>query len=262
MDISPAIISAISAAVLVPFFMALMRRIKVLRHEPKSSRSFAELHREYGRWELLSVPLSILFVSAWTLLIWYALSYVYAQQLAQLEPSRFIVALPDLLWVIPALFFAIFLAALPFHFLYLALLGRRRYAEYTEYSNQKFRLDTWKLFRYLGNCLLPVCLLLTLLALDSYARITDDEFVVNDFAGLGEKSYSLQQVRQLELVGSLSAPDGEIVEPAYYVIRFSGDEDYSFRNSPSETPLARQRRIVEHVAALTGLEIVRRDPPR
>ena len=46
MDLSPAILSAFAAALAVPLFLALMRRIKSFQHKPDSTRSFAALARE------------------------------------------------------------------------------------------------------------------------------------------------------------------------------------------------------------------------
>ncbi len=255
MDISPAILSVIIAILSVPMVLALMRRIRSLRHEPNAGKSFAELSREYGRWEILSIPLSLTLVLILALPIWLTLRLIYRQQLASLEPAQFLLFLPDILWVTPALFFALFLSALPFQVVYRALLGRRRYGEYTEYLNQKFRLDTWKLFRYLGNLMLPICLLLTILALDCYVRITGDSIVVNNFLGFGEKSHALSAVRKVELVNFSAAATGDRVGREHYVIEFADGGGYSFANFPGETSLDRQRLIAVHVARSAGVKI-------
>jgi len=262
MDITPAIFSAITAIVSVPFFMALMRRIGPLRHEPGPGKSFAELQREYGRWEVLSIPLSLTFVSLLSLMLWSVLRMTYHDYLARFDASILVVALPDILWLSPALFFALFLSALPFHFLYLALLGRRRYAEYIEYTNQKFRLNTWRLFRYLGNLLLPLCLVLTLLALDCYLRVSADALIVNRYLGLGEKSYAFASVRQIRLIRPAAAGVDGGGPGAHYVFEFASGERYSFRDSLGEVPLARQRQVAARVARAAGIDIAIEEAPR
>ena len=151
---------------------------------------------------------------------------------------------------------------MPFHFLYLALLGRRRYAEYIEYTNQKFRLNTWKLFRYLGNLLLPLCLLLTLLALDCYLRVTADGLIVNRYFGLGEKSYAFSSVRRISLIWPAAAGEGVLGGGAHYVIEFADGERYSFRDALGDVPLARQRQVSTHVARASGVGISVDEAPR
>ncbi len=260
MDLSPAIVSAIAAALAVPLFMAMMRRIKSFRHKPDSSRSFAELAREYQKWEYFGVIASFTLVAAITYGLGILLEALYSKRLDEFGMDRFVLSLPAVAWFIPALFLALFIASIPLHYLFLGLLGRRRYAEYTEYGNQKFKIDSWKLFRYLGYLLLPLCLVLTVLAFDTYARVTERSFVVNAFLGIGEKSYRFNQLVELELIESFEAPNGDIVRRPYYVVSFDDGEAYDFRKSPLELDLEQQRRLVLFLSDASGLPVVIRDP--
>ena len=252
MDLTPAIMSAVAAAFAVPLFMALARRVKALRHDPDPRKSFAELEREYARWELWSLPLSLLLVSLLAGAFWFALHAIYLRRIDALEPSLLTLALPPLAWVAPALFFAIFAAALPLHAIYRLLLGRRRYLEYTEYGNQKHRLDSARLFRYLANALLPLCLAMTLLAFDCYARVTESELRVNDYLGIGETRLRLDEVARIERV---ETPGG-----AHYVLRFADGAVFDFRRFPGDVSLAQQRRIARRAAVASGVAIVRTAP--
>ena len=152
------------------------------------------------------------------------------------------------------LFLSLFLVAIRLHFLYLVLLGRIRYTEYIEYGDQKMRSDTWKLFRYLGNLLIPLCLLATFLSLDTCTRVTDDTIVVNDFLGIGEIEYEFDQLQAVDLVESLVAPNGESVASNHYVIRFSDGRVFDFRKSPTETSFQQQQVLVRYLLEKTGLE--------
>ena len=256
MDLTPAIMSAVAAAVAAPLFMALARRVKTLRHEPDPRKPFAELERAYARWELWSVPLSLVLVSLLGGAFWFALHAIYLRRMEALEPSLLTLALPPLAWVAPALFFAIFAAALPLHAIYRLLLGRRRYAEYIEYGNQKFGLDSARLFRYLANAMLPLCLGLTLLAFDCYARITERELIVNDFLGVGETRHRLDAVTRIER----NEPDGHAADGAFYVLHFADGAVFDFRRFPGDAGLAQQRRIVRLAAAASQIEIMRLAP--
>lgn len=260
MNLSPAIVSAITAAISVPLFMALMRRIKLLRHVPKSEKSFAELAREYARWDLIALAIAVVAVALITAVLWQLLEAIYRQQVAHLEPSRYLLTMPSIVWAIPAFFFAIFISALPSHYLLSSLLGARRYAEYIEYGNQKFQIDSWKLFRIMSNLLLPLCLALTFLALDNYARVSDRAFVVNRYFGIGETAYAFDRIESVVLVKSFIAPNGDPVRRPHYVIRFDDGAEFNFRNTLFETEIGYQRELAEFTAAAAGIEIVSADP--
>ncbi len=250
MDLTPAIMSAVAAAIAAPLFMALARRVKALRHEPDPRQPFAELERRYARWELYSVPLSLLLVTLLGGVFWFALHGIYLARIEALEPGLLTLALPPLAWVAPALFFAIFAAALPLHGIYRLLLGRRRYLEYVEYGNQKHRLDSARLFRYLANALLPLCLAMTLLAFDCYARVTDRELIVNDYLGVGETRHRLDAVMRIEVIENGAGA-------AHYVLRFDDGAVFDFRRFSGATSIAQQRRIARLAAVASGIEVSR-----
>ncbi len=256
MDLTPAIMSAVAAAIAAPLFMALARHVKVLRHEPDPRKPFVELEQEYARWELWSVPLSLVLVSVLGGAFWFALHAIYLRRIEALEPSLLTLALPPLAWVAPALFFAIFAAALPLHAIYRLLLGRRRYAEYIEYTNQKFSLDSARLFRYLANAMLPLCLGLTLLAFDYYARVTERELIVNDYLGVGETRHRLDAVKRIERIEL----DGEVVRGAFYVLHFADGLVFDFRRFSGDVGFAQQRRIARLAAAASDVAISRVAP--
>ncbi len=140
------------------------------------------------------------------------------------------------------------------HAIYRLLLGRRRYAEYTEYGNQKFRLDSARLFRYLANAMLPLCLGLTLLAFDCYARVTERELIVNGFLGVGETRHRLDAVARIERIET--AGDAG----AHYVLRFGDGAIFDFRRFPGDASLAQQRQIARRAASASGIEIRRVAP--
>ncbi len=257
MDLTPAIMSAVAAAIAAPLFMALARRFKALRHEPDPRKPFAELERKYARWELWSVPLSLLLVSLLGGAFWFVLQVIYLRRIDALEPSLLTLALPALAWVPPALFFAIFAAAVPLHLIYRLLLGRRRYAEYTEFGNQKFRLDSARLFRYLANSMLPLCLGLTLLAFDCYARVTERELIVNGYLDFGETRHRFDEIIRIERV---EATGGTSARDAHYVLSFTDGAVFDFRRFPGDASLAQQRRIARLAAAASGIAISRVAP--
>ncbi len=220
MDISPATIGAISAAIAVPLFMELMRNVDGLKHSPNSEKSLEELTQEYGRWEKAASFLLIVFVVAIGFTLWKGLNILSVLQMSYVDKSIYLIPQPSVTWALPALFLAIFMSAVPLHYLYQTLLGRQRYGEYTKYGNQKFGVNSWALLRYMGYVLIPICLVFTFLSLDSYARVTNSSFIVNRFFSVGEAEYRFDEVEAIELTKSFKAPNGNIVRKPYYSIEF------------------------------------------
>ena len=95
MDLSPAIATTLVAILGVPVFMALMRRVRTLQHRPDSKKSFARLAREYARWEVLAVLLSLPITGVIAYLLHCGLESVYRLQLSHQQPGLFTASLPS-----------------------------------------------------------------------------------------------------------------------------------------------------------------------
>lgn len=260
MDISPATVGAISAAIAVPIFMGLMRNVDALKHSPDSEKTLEELAKEYGGWEKSASLLLIGFAAAIGFLLWKGLSVLSALQMSYVEQSVYLIPQPSVTWALPSIFLAFFLSAIPLHYLYLTLLGKQRYAEYTEYGNQKFGVNSWKLLRYMGYVLIPVCLAFTFLSLDAYARVTSSSFIVNRFFSVGEVEYTFNEIRAIELTKSFKAPNGNIVRKPYYSIEFVDDTSYNFHKALHDLNFSQQKEIIEYIGGITGRDVSVIDP--
>lgn len=260
MDISPATIGAVSAAVVVPLFFALMRNVDTLKHSSDSEKTLEELSEEYGRWETASSLLFIVFAAMIGFLLWKGLGILSAWHMSYFEKSIYLIPQPAVIWGFPALFLAIFLSSIPMHYLYLLLLGKQRYAEYTEYGNQKSGVDSWKLLRYMGYVFIPVCLAFTFLAFDSYVRVTSSSFIVNRFFSVGEVEYSFREIEAVELIKSFRAPNGNIVRRSHYIIGFSDGTHYNFHKSMNDLDFGQQEQVAEYVSQMSSLNITIVDP--
>jgi len=260
MDISSATIVAVSAAVAVPIFLGLMRSVRSVKNKSSSKKTLGELKEEYSGWEKLASFLLIIFAGSIGFAIWKGLSIVSSLQMSYVEPSKYLISQPSVTWALPALFIAIFLSAIPLHFMYLALLGRERYAEYTEYGNQKFGGNSWKLLRYIGYVIIPICLIFTFLSLNSYARVTNNTFVINRFFSLSEVQYNFEKIKAITLTKSFKAPNGKIVRKPYYEIGFTDGTSYNFHKALHDLNFAQQKEIVEHVSNNSVIRVVFNNP--
>ncbi len=260
MDLILAIACALIAAASAPLFLAWMRRFRRFQHRQRSARSFAELEREYRQLEPWVTLLTMALLALIAYPLWLALESIYHGQLATLPKARFLLALPQVMWLLPALFVALFAAMLLLRYLLTRSLGRRRYAEFVEYNDRKFRIDSWRLFYYLGAVLLPLCLVLTFMAFDSYARIDDEGIAVNEFLGYGEKFYRFDEIEAIMHVGDEAAPRGQQGDFPHYVIRFRGGDDFDLYRSALGLDRDQQDAVIDYLQAVTDLRVVRADP--
>jgi len=260
MDILPIIIGAISASIAVPLFMWSMKKIDSLHHAPASHKTFEQLKLEYSKWELFGSLFYILFSVVIGFFIWILLKYSYAVTMSNFDSSIFLIAQPTVSWALPSIFLSIFLSAIPMHYLLSYLLGKERYSEYTEYGNQKFQVNSWKLVRYMAYIMVPICILFTTMAFNNYVRVSNDYFIVNEFFSLSEKKYRFDDVKDIELIKSFEAPNGNVVRNPYYVIYFNDGNDYNFHKTLQDLNLSQQKEICNYLVEQTGLNIQIIDP--
>jgi hypothetical protein len=260
MELASGAIGAAAAAIGVPIVFALLGKAKWLRHTPAAGKDFGRLMSEYARWERWAPLPFFFFVAVIGLVLWKSFMLLAGLQAARLGPSEFLVYEPSLALALPSMFLAILLSAVPMHFLYLRMLGAERYAEYIEYGNQRFGIDTWKLLRYMAYVAVPLCVISAFLLLDSYVRVTESKIGVNSFFGVGEKEYAYDEVAHLRLVKSFKAPKGNIVRKPYFVIGFSDGAEYSFKRTQHETGLQEQKEIVHFISGRTKKDVQIDDP--
>jgi hypothetical protein len=260
MELSPGTIGAISATIAVPIFMRIMRNIKSLQYAPTLKKNFEQLKKEYSKWERCAGFVIIIFTAVIGYGLWKVLRILSALQISYLEPSKYIIALPAYIWALPALFLAICFSAIPAHFLYLGLLGKQRYTEYIEYSNRKFGIDGWKLFSYMFYTLIPICIVAVLLMLDTYVRVTDRSFVVNDFLAISEKEYRFDEIDSLELKTFVKFFSGNIRRENFYSIGFKDGNNYDFYSDYQDLSFEKQTEIAKFLSKSSNIGIKINEP--
>ncbi len=240
--------------------MALIRKVNVFQPVINSSKTLAELEEEYRNWDQLSFILVAVFVGLVGFLTWGCLSTLATIQISHIESGKYLIPQHQDIWILLAFFMGLILSSIPLHFLYLTLLGKERYGEYTEYADRKHGVNGLKVFTCLASGIVPVCLALTFLALDSYTRVTDDAFVVNRFFGIGEKSYGYDEIKNIKLTKSFEAPNGNIVRRDEYTIHFTDGTDFEFLNALHDIKFEQEKEIIEFVSARSNKKIIIIDP--
>jgi hypothetical protein len=239
----------------VMLFMGFARRY--IRFEPPSyvtPQTLETLNRKFRVWETISIVPTLLFAVGLGFTWYYLLSWVGRAHLRSLGPSVHLLAPGDEMWMAVAIFLGILSAALPMHWLYGRLLGDD-YAEYTLYTNLKYRFDTWKAFRVIAYPMGMLCILFILLGLDCYIRITPQEIVVNRFLGFGATRYSYGQVRALEIAQLFRAPDGHVVPRPYIIIGFTDGFRLTTNGTILDEEFERDAAALRYVAHRSGKPI-------
>jgi hypothetical protein len=164
--------------------------------------------------------------------------------------------LPDeYFFALPALFIGILVGAIPTDLLYRLLL-KERYAEYTLYGNLKTGFDGWRVVKFLALAIIIPSALLACLAMDCYARFTDDRMITNRFWGIGESARAYQQITRIRQVQSFKAPNGNIIERPFYVLHFNDGSIWSTKNQfyrfAEDSDLDQQQREAELIIFIAG----------
>jgi len=260
MDLSAGELGATAAAIGVPVVFALIRYVKTLQYTGTSAKDLDQLKEEYGTWEILGSFLMLTIAAVIGVALWQLFLFLAELQSSRLSGSQFLIFQPSVGLVLPAIFLAIFLSAIPMHFLYLRLLGPERYEEYTHFTNQKVGIDSWKLLRAMAWVMVPLCIIFTFLSLDSYVRVTENGIGVNSFFGVGERGYSFDEIEQIKLVKSFEAPSGDIVRRPYFIFAFSDGDEINFHRTIHELSLKEQDEITRYLSSRSGRRIVVDDP--
>jgi hypothetical protein len=260
MELSPGVLGGIVAGTLAPFILLGLKNFKSLRWTPRSGRPLTELAGEYGKWELLAVPLVILSAVASGGLVWLTLAGLAAWLHSAPGNAEFVLTPPSFLWALPALFLGMVSAVVPMHFLYRYLLGPNRYAEYNDFINTKAGFDSFRVIFFLGLLVVPSMILLSLLALDCRVFGDKDGVTLNGFLSFGDRRYAWSDVKSIERVDSFEAPNGNIVRKPYHVIRFSDGAAINFHRILADTAPETQQSVAQYASDRSGVALTVVDP--
>ncbi len=260
METTPAIVCTLAAAAATPLILAALRRIEPLRHVPDARYDTHELEREFDGLLKLSLCLAPLLVLACGAALWWIATRLYQARLASLD-GGITLPLPDILWAIPASLLGLFAAAALMAVGLRRLLGAGGYAAWIEFGNRRHGVDSQRLMRWLALLIVPSCLLLSLLAMDCYARVTERHFIVDPYWGLDEQVHRLDRVLQVtRVIAADEALSGRPVAD-YYRFVFDDGRQFGFEPDTVASSLAQQHAIARRTASLAGvaIEILRAD---
>ncbi len=260
MEIPSGTIGIIATIIITPIIMGLLGKIKSLQPEKTTEKDLDQLEEEYSKWNNLSLVPFFIFAFSIGFLIWYGLNNLSTYRMSLLEESVYLFPPARAAWGLPAVFMSLILSAIPLHYLYLWILGKERYSEFNQYTNLKFGIDGTKTVKYMSVVIVPACLIFTLLAMDSYIKVTKDSFIANPLLTLGVKEFRFEEIESIELTKSFKAPNGNIVRRSYYTIEFNNGYTYDLESTMSELDFKQQQEIVDYITKNSDVTIKINDP--
>ncbi len=152
-------------------------------------------------------------------------------------------------WAIPALAIGVVAAAWTVPLWIRLRFGRRGLLAYRIYVNAKHGIDQTRAGLAATAVLVPLALFTGVLFLDTYTRVEEDRFVINEFAGLGEKSYTYSDVSLVAVTTHTRNLRGEESEFARLHVFFADGTHWT--GSPAE----RYRPLAEFLERKTGKRV-------
>lgn len=263
MDLLLEAIETTAIVIGVPAFLYLLARLFPFKPSHKVTPTvFLELRKKYTKWELACVLPFLLtwFLGAYFLLV--AFNWV-ARHLAHGSSETRWLMLPDkYFFALPAASLGLLVAVVVIDFVFRFLLGADRYAEFYLYGELQSGFDARRVRNFLFAIIGIPSILVTFLAINCYAKFTDDKMTINAFWGVGESIHAYTNITRIESISSRSkAPNGNIVERQHYLIHFNDGYVWSTNNilysfdEDTNVNSAKEKEVLEFIANKSGKQI-------
>lgn len=242
----------------VAVIVAAMRAVAPLDPRMESTRSLADLHREYGRWASASLVIFAVVTTSLVYLLWKLLvaligtsGFFEASQEVGLRPSA-------LAWLAPAVPLAMVLANAGMDHVLRALLGSFRYREFVLYGDLRFEMNG-KAIEKPGIILLVALSMLAALALARwYVIATPSELRISTPLEVRERRIPIQDVDAIETAPAYIAGNGERQERRTFALRFADGTGFQTRFDFSEASDAEILRFLAVLAERSGTPLTER----
>jgi hypothetical protein len=248
---------AFEAAIAGVVGVAVMRRLFPAREEPHAGRPFAELRRDFFRWDLLQLVLVFGFAAllGW---IWCGLfvlfsgpaGFGYDGESFQLRPIV-------LAWALPSGFLGLISGAIAADLATQLALGSR-YAEYVAYQKlqaQRMGIDWQAAARVVLPAIGGLAALAVLLLADWGLAFTPVEIRVDPLFGLEERVYAYDAVIAIETAPAFIAPNGKRVQRREHVLRFADGTAWNTRWDPSDANEDQIATLIAVVSERSGVPV-------
>ena len=223
-----------AAAIGVPLVLSIFRKLSFLRYDPTREDRLVLKQRyqdRYVKWDAIGLLAFIIIIPTLAFFLFLALKTVAFSMRPPVGKDEFLFVASSGTWLIPSLFLAFCLSAIPLHFLLRYSLGKERYADYLACGNANIGFSTWRGFAFLGCIIVPLMLVLIGFGLNHHLRISSKSVSVRGLFAFNERLYKLSDIRRIERILSDKAPNGQIYRRNNYQVVFCDGYTWESRNS-------------------------------
>ncbi len=232
----------------------IFRRLFPFKPTEEDRKRFPELEDRYKPFIVLEIIPFFAFAGIGWYLWYHAFLELEALQVARLGTSLTLITPTIYYWMTLSLFLGMISSAPLLHLCYKALL-RETYADYVLYNNMRAGFDTWKMVRRLAVAIVIPVLLLALLGLDTYMKVTESDMAVNGFWSFQERRYPFSAVKAVKSASHFRALNGKAVARPHYVFEFSDGTKWTTRDWLREVDPENDGKLAAFIANKTGRKI-------
>lgn len=249
-----AAVGAIAAAIVVPIAMALLAKAFPPTVAASPTSSLESLRPRFSKWE---VRLTFLYMALWaptTAAMWVPIQAMSDFVAHLLGPAEFRITPAPTFWLLPALFLALAVAALPASWIAKRLLGAE-FQDYETYIQLKHRIDFARINRLACVGIGSLVAVVVALGLNWYVLVRSDALVLNPLFGVREIVRPYSDIQAIQTAPRFVAPIGNVVSKREFLIRFRDGSTWSTRNLPADLSQSEKRAMLEAVSNLSGIPI-------
>lgn len=262
-DITINATAAFAQAALTAGAFALLRRYVPAKDPGVDPETLATLRKKYAWFELSGLLPLFAIVAGITWLVYVGLRRADALLAVRREAAEFVLRPDAIALLIPAMFLAMILSAVPMGLLIRLLIGAERYREYAVVARYGQGYDAVRAFALLAALIVPTALALAGLLMDQYTLATPSELVIDPFWGLTQHRRPYAAVVAVYQVDNFTAPSGKVIAKSYHIVRFRDGSTWSTGDGLRTPRPASDEPMVGYVAdrAGVGVQRVRSLPP-
>jgi hypothetical protein len=218
------------------------------------ARPFAELKREFQKWEI-GITLLIPVLTMGIGFIWWSLFAKLGDwRFSSFPEATFILAGDRVKLIIPTFLLGGLTAGLVVDLL-LKVLLKSRYPEYIAYQNWKFQINGEILGRLVGLIFVPGSIIILLMLINWYVIFTPNRIVIKPLFSFSEQSYHYSDIESLVSVPAITSWTGGKENRKEFIIKFHNGQEWTTNFSPVRLPSKEKFQILMYVSLKSGLAV-------
>lgn len=176
---------------------------------------------KYARFEKLSGPM-FLFFCIGMLFVWHALLQNLSILQSNLHGNNVFIFSAESADLLLLAFFLSLTSSIVLVSLLFRLILRGQFSSYIQFSNYRAKFNVWRATNTVSFFSFFIFAIISLLATNSYIRLTPSEVVINRFFSFRESKYNYEsQIFSIEQVHLIEQTDTKSIDIIYFLVNFT-----------------------------------------